>query len=368
MPIGSDAPVTVGIIGIAGAYGRWLERFFRQAGCTVIGADRSLPRGDDSRSVVERADVVVFSVPLDQTVGIIEQLVDVSRPDQLWIDITSIKAAPIAAMLKSRAEVVGLHPMCAPTVETWKGQIVVACAGRPGRWMPWLLEILAWSGATIEWSTPEEHDRYVAIVQALPHAVSLILAATLRDTGVDIHKALRFMTPVARLMWATLNRILSLNPALYADIQISNAAETVAVLRQLRDEAEHFRDVVEHADRRTFQADFAASRAFIGAPLIDEGAALFEQLIRFSADLSEANSVIIRARHDYPGLLFDLLSVFREAQINLTSLHSFKVADGYRFQIGLDTRRSSPEVQAALKMLRAHAELGDNIEIVNEHA
>src|SRR6266404_993853 len=83
---------TVGIIG-RGKYGQFLERLFIEFGTEVISSD--IKDGPNvkvrNQSVVDRSDVVIFSVPPRETVAVIESLISYSRPDQLWMDVTSIK-------------------------------------------------------------------------------------------------------------------------------------------------------------------------------------------------------------------------------------------------------------------------------------
>ena len=111
------APV-IGIVGSAGAYGRWLRGFFQQRmGLQVIGHDPADPASASPAQVIAQARVIIFSVPIRHTAQIIGQwiaLADGREAGQLWLDITSVKQAPVQALLASRAEVAGLHPMCAP--------------------------------------------------------------------------------------------------------------------------------------------------------------------------------------------------------------------------------------------------------------
>ncbi|ETW93153.1 MAG: hypothetical protein ETSY2_51930 [Candidatus Entotheonella gemina] len=116
--------ITVGIIGIAGGYGQWLARIFSALGYSVIGSDPRHEQNIGNRKIVETANVVLFSVPMDMAPDVIREVVPYARKNQLWLDVTSLKKQPVAAMLESKAEVVGLHPMVAPTVDSWKGQVV----------------------------------------------------------------------------------------------------------------------------------------------------------------------------------------------------------------------------------------------------
>jgi prephenate dehydrogenase len=137
----SGVPPLVGIVGSQGAFGRWLARFLRERmGVQVIGRD---PAGDTAlspRELVLRADVLVFSTPIRHAVAIIDGYVAAAAGDEvgkLWLDLTSIKQQPVAAMLRSRAEVAGLHPMTAPPkIDTLAGRTMAVCRARVDRWAP----------------------------------------------------------------------------------------------------------------------------------------------------------------------------------------------------------------------------------------
>ena len=78
--------------------------------------------------------MVVVSVPIEVTVKVIEQVGPLMQKDALLMDLTSLKAEPVAAMLRSSvAEVIGLHPLFGPAVDTLAGHTHrdLPCAGRP---------------------------------------------------------------------------------------------------------------------------------------------------------------------------------------------------------------------------------------------
>lgn len=55
------AQPVIGIVGIAGAYGRWLAQFLRvRMGLEVIGFDPAEVGGMDEASLAQRADVLIF--------------------------------------------------------------------------------------------------------------------------------------------------------------------------------------------------------------------------------------------------------------------------------------------------------------------
>ena len=48
-----------------------------------------------NQQVVEQADVVIFALTIRHTGKAIRELVSASRPEQLWLDIPSLKPIPI---------------------------------------------------------------------------------------------------------------------------------------------------------------------------------------------------------------------------------------------------------------------------------
>src|SRR5262245_19962559 len=124
--LGAAAPKTVvprdvAVIGGEGQMGALIARMFRELGHRVVVADLATPL--TPRQAAVGADVVVISVPIQTTTRVIEELGPHVRPDALQMDITSIKQAPLSAMLRhSKGSVVGTHPMFGPGVHTLQGQ------------------------------------------------------------------------------------------------------------------------------------------------------------------------------------------------------------------------------------------------------
>src|SRR5690606_11897810 len=122
-------PVTVAIIGGKGGMGRTMARLFGDLGHAVMIADV-----DTELSATEAAslaDAVAVSVPISVTEQVIREVGPHVREDALLMDVTSLKEAPLAAMLEStRASVVGTHPMFGPNMHSLQGQRFVVCPGR----------------------------------------------------------------------------------------------------------------------------------------------------------------------------------------------------------------------------------------------
>lgn len=360
---------TVGIIGAAGRYGGWLMDRFDELGYPVLGAD--LCDGFlEPRKLVRRADVVLFSVPIDSTLEVIESLVPYSRAQQLWIDVTSLKEAPLAAMLRSKADVIGLHPMCGPDLPNWNGQTVALCYGRlrQPEWETFVLGFLKAMKARFYITDPQEHDRIMAYVQALPHALSMMMIGTFQSMeahGLSVSEIEHYATPPYRLSVAAMSRILATHPDLYADIQISNRKHTLEVLENLCQQAAEIHRAVKKRDRQAIVDRLLKGREQFKSRNIQSGMKGFLQMSRVMADFSTDNSKVIHTRRDQPGLLENILRILARNQVNLTGLHSFKSEEyhGFSFHFGLEGEPDSVQLQRALCEIRNDPDLRDLVVI-----
>lgn len=342
-----SAPL-IGIVGSAGAYGRWLRRFFEtRMGLSVIGHDPADPDSLPEAELARRADVLIFSAPIRHTAGIIQRYIGLAgggEAGRLWLDVTSIKATPIAAMLDSRAEVVGLHPMTAPPkAPTLKGRVTVVCEARLDAWRPWLDDFLhALEGEYVR-AEPEQHDRIMALVQAMVHATHLAQAGVLRGQKArvgDLADVLPFRSASFEMDAAILARILSLNPAIYEDIQFGNP-HAHEILTALHAQIGRMAALVGEggdAARAAFRAEFlSGNRDALGARALAEGNYSYERLGYLLADLAGAQAMSVHLPEDRPGSLRALLHVFERHGVSLSSIHSSRTPDGeVHFRIGFD--------------------------------
>ncbi len=362
-------PPVIGIVGIAGRYGQWLNRRFQELGYRVIGSD-VVPGWLSLRDMVQQADVVVFSVPIQQTIPTIKSACRFSRADQLWLDITSLKSDVMTAMLASEADVMGLHPLCGPDLPNWNGQTVAVCYGRVQNpsWETFLFGILKSLKANYYVTDPVEHDRIMAYVQALPHALSMIMMGALEsmeEHGLSVSEIEHYATPPYRLAVAAMSRILAAHPELYADIQILNRRHTLDVLDRVHQQAGRLLQEVSDGARDQIVERLNRGRRQFKNRNIQSGMKGFLQMSRVMADLSSDNSKVIHTRRDQPGLLEQILAVFARHRVNLSGLHSFKTDEyeGFSFHFGVEGQRDSVTLQKALCEMRNSPDLRELIVI-----
>jgi prephenate dehydrogenase len=265
-----------GIIGGTGRMGRLFARVFENAGYEVLVSGRKTAiTGAD---IARQCDIVIVSVPIRETVKVIEAIAPLMRPGQLLCDFTSLKVKPVDAMLRSEADVIGLHPMFGPTVKSISRQTIIVCPARADEArVAALVGIFEAQGAICTIATPEEHDRIVAVVQGLTHFVTLCMADTVRRLGVDLHKTEQFESPVYQIELSLVGRLLSQDPALYADILQQNP-HVPEVLAACRSSAADLAAIVESRDPEQFRAFFEKNSRHLGS-YCEEGQKMTDALI-----------------------------------------------------------------------------------------
>ncbi|MDD4358150.1 MAG: prephenate dehydrogenase/arogenate dehydrogenase family protein [Smithellaceae bacterium] len=212
---------TVGIIGGTNGMGRWLADLLSIQGCTVhvTGRKTRMTAVDAARV----CDVVVVSVPISATAGVIADVGPHVRKGQALMDLTSLKKDPVALMLQhSEADVVGCHPLFGPSVTEPSGHNIVLCRGRGNAWYTWIRTIFEKIGYTILERTPGEHDRMMAIVQVLNHFNTIALGMAIAETGTPLSEVNQFSTPIFKTKMDIVKKIFTESPELYADIIAGN--------------------------------------------------------------------------------------------------------------------------------------------------
>jgi chorismate mutase/prephenate dehydrogenase len=276
-------PQTIAIIGGRGAMGRCMGNLFSDLGHAVMIAD--VDTGLTPEEAARSADVVVISVPIDVTVDMIRRIGPFVRPDALLMDVTSVKTAPMEAMLaSSRASVAGTHPLFGPSVHSLQGQRVALTRGRGDEWARWLHTMLEARGLVVVETDAESHDRVMSIVQVLTHFATEVMGSTMTSLGVPLAETLRFTSPVYLMELFMTARHFAQSPDLYASIQMSNP-ETARITEQFLDTAARLRGNVMARDHAAVEKTFREVHEYFGEfteRALEESSFMIDRLVERS--------------------------------------------------------------------------------------
>jgi prephenate dehydrogenase len=235
--------IKVGIIGGTNGMGKWFARLLRYEGYTVhvCGRKTRLQPNDLARL----CHVIVVSVPISATAEMIKQIGPQLTGDQLMMDLTSLKKEPVKLMLDySKADVIGCHPLFGPRIKDVSGQNIVLCPARGKKWLGWLKSVLKKNKMTVSETTPDRHDKMMAVIQVLNHLNTIALGMALAETKVTLPEMNRFSTPFFRTKQEIISKVFTENPEMYLDIIMQNPdrgkmlATYEKVLKEIRNKIE----------------------------------------------------------------------------------------------------------------------------------
>lgn len=165
------------IIGF-GAFGQLIARHLRDhlPVCVCDPAMRSndLPQVDLADAA--RCQIVVLAVPLLRMEDVLHQIAPHLAPGTLVVDVASVKIRPAQMMqriLPDHAQIVASHPLFGPESarDGLRGHRIAWCPLR-GTGHRRAAALLRRLGLQVLPTTPDRHDRDMAVVQGLTHLVA----------------------------------------------------------------------------------------------------------------------------------------------------------------------------------------------------
>lgn len=259
-PTSTDLSRPVVIVGGRGRLGQLLAKLFGQTGYQVTVLDKGDQWTDE---LAAQAQLVMLSVPVNQTVGVIRQLPALAA-DCVLADVTSVKSEPLQAMLEQHSgPVVGLHPMFGPSVQNLAKQLVVVTPGRGADACQWLLDQFVNWGAHIETSDAGQHDEAMGWVQAMRHLSTFSYGLHMAEENADIDALLQMSSPIYRMELMMVGRLFAQNAELYADIIMANKQQFPTIGRYLERFGEAL-GYLEKGDKARFIEQFEQVKAYFG--------------------------------------------------------------------------------------------------------
>lgn len=178
--------------------GMWLARRLPAEGLpvTIAGRDNDRARraatelgcrAAETREACSQSDIIIFSVPISSFEEIVADASPHIKPGALVMDVTSVKAMPVAAMHRHirGATVLGTHPMFGPGAQSAEGQhfVLTPTCKAENEAAAGVHRLLEQRGGKVSVLTPEEHDELMSIVLGLSHFIALASAETLLSLG-----------------------------------------------------------------------------------------------------------------------------------------------------------------------------------------
>ena len=151
--------------------------------------------------------LIILCVPISAMQATLKQIAPLLRPDAIVADVCSVKVYPVQWMktsLPASVDILATHPMFGPdsAAVSVAGHKIVLCPERiaPERY----LKIKLWlqkKGVVLIETTPDEHDRKIAVSLALTHFIGRSLAefeATPLDIDTEGYKRLLHILGVVK--------------------------------------------------------------------------------------------------------------------------------------------------------------------------
>ena len=223
----------VAVIGAAGRMGLWFTRFFVEQGASVIVSGRSKEKllkikeeldveVADNVTAVKNADRVLICVPIESVEGVVKEIHSYVKPNQVVMDICSIKKFAVDVMHKyiKKGTTLGTHPMFGPDARSLKDQNFVLTPTNAkerqlaNEFKAWLEE----RKAKVSIMSPRKHDELMSVVLGLSHFVGMVACDTLTSRP-DFAETKKVAGTSYKLLSTLAERVASQDPKFYASLQ-----------------------------------------------------------------------------------------------------------------------------------------------------
>jgi chorismate mutase/prephenate dehydrogenase len=257
------------VIGGAGHMGRWFVRYLGAQGFAVEIADpgegpAGVPNVRDWRASPLDHELVVIAAPMPATAQILADMA-ARPPSGVVFDVGSLKSplrAGLHALAAAGAHVTSVHPMFGPDTELLSGRHVIfvdvgapqATAAARALFEPTM--------ATLVEMDLESHDRLIAYVLGLSHALNIAFFTALAESGEAAPRLATLSSTTFDAQLGVAGKVAAENPDLYFEIQTLNdyGTESLAALLYA---VERLRSVVRAHDLDGFRALMTRGRAYL---------------------------------------------------------------------------------------------------------
>ncbi len=253
----------VAIIGGTGKMGRWFAKFFLDEGMQVIVSGRSKEKLlkikdelgveiGDNVNAVKSADRVLISVPIENFEEVVREIRSHVRPDQVVMDICSVKEFPVKVMHEyiKTGTTLGTHPMFGPRANKIQNQnfILTPTNNKERRFADDFKSWLEEKQVNVSLMSPRKHDELMSAVLGLPHFLGIVVYDTLTDC-VDLVETKRVAGTSYKLLLTLAETVASQDPEFCASLQM-NLPNVESVEGLLCEKSMEWLNAIRQKDKR----------------------------------------------------------------------------------------------------------------------
>jgi chorismate mutase / prephenate dehydrogenase len=228
------------LIGGAGKMGKWFASFLTSQGFRVIVADPCGPVEGyeytaDWRTTALDHDIIVVATPIKLANVILTELA-ARKPRGIVFDIGSLKTPLRQGLLALQAagcKVTSIHPMFGPDTELLSGRHVIFIDLGSAEALREAQAIFASTMAQQVVMSLDEHDRLIAYVLGLSHALNIAFFTALAESGEAAPRLAALSSTTYDAQADIAEKVSSESPDLYFEIQHLNeyGRESLQALR-----------------------------------------------------------------------------------------------------------------------------------------
>jgi chorismate mutase/prephenate dehydrogenase len=219
---------------------------------------------EDWRKTDLKHDYIVLATPLGITDGILRELA-LRRPPGVIFDVGSLKSplrAGLMALKSHGCKVTSVHPMFGPSTELLSGRHVIFVDLGSAEALAAARELFAPTMAEQVVMSLDEHDRLIAYVLGLSHALNIAFFTALAESGEAAPKLAKMSSTTFDAQLDVASDVAQESPDLYFEIQSLNdyGAESLEALSQA---VERLRRAVVSRDHDAFVAMMRQGRDYL---------------------------------------------------------------------------------------------------------
>ncbi|MFU8831786.1 MAG: prephenate dehydrogenase/arogenate dehydrogenase family protein [Wenzhouxiangella sp.] len=260
------------IIGGGGLMGGWLAGFLENQGFDVLLADPVYAESASATNCYARwqdapadVDLIVVAAPIRASVGIIDTLTQAGSK-ALVFEVASIKSPlidPLRRAAQSGLTICSVHPMFGPDTRLLSGRHVLLMDAGCSAAVDQVADLFADTMAEVTRIPLADHDRLIALVLGLSHAINIAFFTALEKSGVRADQLAGISSTTFQRQLDIARDVAEENPDLYFEIQSLNE-HAPAARAALNEAVQALQASIDEGDADAFRSLMLSGRGYLG--------------------------------------------------------------------------------------------------------